>query len=224
MITIVNLTPHELNIHADDGTITTIAPSGAIARVSQQSERIATIDGIAIARNTYGAVEGLPEPKFGSIYVVSALVLQRTKRTDVFAPGEAVRDDAGRIVGCRGLSVNPDANGLALSRTLEDYSRLLEPVGDSLWIETSGSGLTARQRVVPALHYDPQQKVYCEIDKNNRIMNIRHVTLIRYVAPASADSPAHWEGEPEVVHTSGIYRPENMPALAEEIVLREQSD
>ena len=45
------------------------------------------------------------------VFVVSALCAQSPElagRTDVFAPGEALRDSTGKIVGCTGLSlINP---------------------------------------------------------------------------------------------------------------------
>lgn len=60
-----------------------------------------------LSRTSYGAVEGLPEPKAGVIYIVSALVRAAVPgRLDVASPGELVRDAAGAVVGCKGLSVN----------------------------------------------------------------------------------------------------------------------
>ena len=55
-----------------------------------------------------GAVLGLPHPRPGVYYIVSALVLaQVPNRADVFAPGPALRDADGRVVGCVGLSGTP---------------------------------------------------------------------------------------------------------------------
>lgn len=57
-----------------------------------------------VAAEALGAVVGLPAPEAGVILVVSRLVAEAVPgRMDVYAPGEAVRDDAGRIVGARGL-------------------------------------------------------------------------------------------------------------------------
>lgn len=102
---IVNLTPHALNIQREDGTMLEIPPSGTVARVTETREARSSVAGIAVTAAVYGEVENLPEPQTGTIYVVSALVLQRTtNRPDVFAPGPALRDEAGKIIGCVGLS------------------------------------------------------------------------------------------------------------------------
>lgn len=57
-----------------------------------------------VTGTSYGEVEGLPAPSNGTIYIVSSLVAARcVGRTDVFIPNESVRDEQGRIVGCRSL-------------------------------------------------------------------------------------------------------------------------
>lgn len=108
---IINLTPHEINIYGHETVPQwTYPPSGKVARVSQTSEELPAIAGIPVSRLTFGAVENLPEPTPNTIYIVSGLVLSRcTGRNDVFAPGEAVRDGQGRVIGCIGLSAAPEA-------------------------------------------------------------------------------------------------------------------
>lgn len=81
-----------------------IEPSGKIARVSVRTETVGNIDGIPVTRSVFGEVEGLPAPENGTIYVVSSLVAGRVAaREDVFIPNESVRDEKGRIVGCKSL-------------------------------------------------------------------------------------------------------------------------
>jgi hypothetical protein len=64
-------------------------------------------DGLPLYQAEFGEVEGLPEPAEGVLYVVSMLVRQAVpERTDVASPGELVRDEQGRVIGCRGLNVN----------------------------------------------------------------------------------------------------------------------
>jgi hypothetical protein len=109
---IVNLTPHPLNIKTVDDRIITIQPSGELARVSESREQLPVINhregNISVTRATYGEIENLPDPEDGKIFVVSALVLARARgRNDVFAPGLAIRDEAGRVIGCDGLSAAP---------------------------------------------------------------------------------------------------------------------
>ena len=109
---IVNLTPHPLNIKTVDDRIITIQPSGELARVSESREQLPAIEhesgNISVTRATYGKIENLPDPEHGKIFVVSALVLARAQgRNDVFAPGVAIRDETGRVIGCDGLSAAP---------------------------------------------------------------------------------------------------------------------
>lgn len=105
---IINLTPHPINMKTVDGENVTIEPSGMVARVSETRVECQPINGtVPVTYITYDSgISGLPEPEEGTIYVVSSLVLQvvGSRRADVFAPGPAIRDDAGRVVGCDGLS------------------------------------------------------------------------------------------------------------------------
>lgn len=101
----VNLTPHDVNFVTEDGIpLLTVEPCGIIARVSCKTMVIGKEDGIPITTNVYGDVEGLPDPETDTIYIVSALVAGRVPdRKDVYIPNEAVRDDKGRIIGCKSL-------------------------------------------------------------------------------------------------------------------------
>lgn len=99
-----NLTPHAITFVADNGdVIRKVEPSGILARCSVKTETVGEMDGIPVTTSVYGAVEGLPEPEDGTIYIVSSLVAQRVNRDDVFIPNESVRDDQGRIIGCKSL-------------------------------------------------------------------------------------------------------------------------
>lgn len=101
---IVNLTPHTINFVLEDGSTKAIPSSGTIARVSVQNLPNGEILGIPVTQTVYGEVENLPEPTDGTIYIVSSLVAQRCHdRDDVFIPNEPVRDEEGRITGCRSL-------------------------------------------------------------------------------------------------------------------------
>lgn len=110
-MTIVNKTPHALTLVTESGNVV-IEPTMPPARVSESSERIAviTVDAmnainIPVTRKSYGEVENLPDPQDDVVYVVSALVAGRVPdRTDVLITSSPVRDDGGRIVGCRELA------------------------------------------------------------------------------------------------------------------------
>lgn len=101
---IVNLTPHAINFVKEGGEIVrTVEPSGIIARLTTENVKIGEVDDIPVTDIRYGEIEGLPDPKEGVIYVVSSLVAQRCVREDVFIPNDSVRDDKGRIIGCKSL-------------------------------------------------------------------------------------------------------------------------
>ena len=96
---IINLTPHTINISD------LVIPSSGIARAKQESKQVDTIDEIPVYNTVYGEVENLPEPQDGVIYVVSALTAQAVPdRKDVYITFGAVRDEAGKIIGCTGLA------------------------------------------------------------------------------------------------------------------------
>ena len=104
---LVNLTPHDITIRLEDGD-RIIPASGTVARVTTSQVPAGTVDGIPVSAQTFGQIEGLPDPQDGVVFVVSAIVLAAAKeagRTDVVAPdtARAIRDDAGRIVAVPGL-------------------------------------------------------------------------------------------------------------------------
>ena len=108
MSIIVNLTPHELNVVKKDGSIMTIAPSGQIARVGQSEEVIGVINGAEVTQQIFDGEVTIPQPEDKTYFVVSRLaasaLAERGRKADILVPGPAVRDDQGKIVGCRGFS------------------------------------------------------------------------------------------------------------------------
>ena len=110
----VNLTPHDIVVQLDAGTIT-IPASGIQARCSVFSVPAGTlkVDNIDIPVNTvvYGNIVGLPDPHNDTIYITSSLVAQRAARPDVLAPdtgASAIRNDAGQIVAVTALQTFAD--------------------------------------------------------------------------------------------------------------------
>ncbi|MFC0903824.1 hypothetical protein ACFHWD_03850 [Clostridium sp. MT-14] len=60
---------------------------------------------IPINRTVFGDIENLPEPQPDTIFVVSSIVAQAAQnRDDLFIPDDTVRDENGRIIGCRALA------------------------------------------------------------------------------------------------------------------------
>ena len=76
----INCTPHEVCLN--DGT--KFPPSGVCPRISSGYTEP---DKNGVATPTFGAVEGLPEPQEGTMYIVSGMVLSACKdRNDLVAP------------------------------------------------------------------------------------------------------------------------------------------
>ena len=105
-MTIINLTPHAINVVTPEG-MTTFPASGQVARCATTTVAAGEAGGIPLTRTTFGEVIGLPAPVEGVLYVVSALVRGAVpNRADVASPGELVRGADGQPVGCKGLVVN----------------------------------------------------------------------------------------------------------------------
>lgn len=78
MTTFINCTPHTIALN--DGR--TFEPSGNIARVASTF----TDPAEDVCRVVYGKVENVPAPAAGVKYIVSAMVLAASDRTDLVAP------------------------------------------------------------------------------------------------------------------------------------------
>jgi hypothetical protein len=105
-MTVINKTPHAVNICTYDGTIVMVYPKGE----SQIRLAVKTIpdtpldDGTPTSRTEFGEPEGLPEFQDNVYYIVSQLVKNALpNRTDLLVPAEVVRDTMGNIVGCKSL-------------------------------------------------------------------------------------------------------------------------
>lgn len=105
-MTIINCTPHAITfLREDNSVLATVEPSGTIARASQTREAVGNINGIVVNQCSYGSVTGLPDPQPETIYLVSALTAQACRnRDDVFIVDDAVRNEAGQIIGCRAIA------------------------------------------------------------------------------------------------------------------------
>ena len=104
-VVLVNCTPHPLNIVQRDGSILTINPCGIVPRCSSTEVVNGAIGLIDITKQTLGAVEGLPEEIPGVHLIVSRLVASASGRQDLLVPGALLRDDQGKVIGCKGLSL-----------------------------------------------------------------------------------------------------------------------
>jgi len=102
-----NLTPHTLNIlDREENPVMEIPPSGEVARVFVSYRKVEEINGIPIFSASYGEIVNLPEPEPGTCFIVSGMVKSAVpNRLDVFSPGELVRDENGKPIGCKGLKL-----------------------------------------------------------------------------------------------------------------------
>ena len=103
-VDVINLTPHEIK-EIESGI--SFPPSGEIARVDSIMKKEETIGRICVYSRSFGEVVALPEPSPKTLFIVSSLVLEAAKdRKDLLAPGELVRDEKGRPIGCKGFIKN----------------------------------------------------------------------------------------------------------------------
>lgn len=100
-----NCTPHTVKIVANDGAlIKEFTPSGDVARLQPTTSVVGEVAGVPVTSTTYGEPIGLPEEKEGVGYIVSALLRTTlTQRSDLFSPGQLVRDSDGNVIGCKSL-------------------------------------------------------------------------------------------------------------------------
>lgn len=100
MMNYINVTPHVVRLNNGEE----FAPSGIVARVSSSYREVNT----GMYRVEFGEIVGLPEPKDGTLYIVSGVVASATNRTDVVSPAtghpDAIRKD-GQIYSVPGFIV-----------------------------------------------------------------------------------------------------------------------
>jgi hypothetical protein len=126
-----NRTPHPITIMAADGrAVVATLPAASrrdVARVESTTVEDGALAGLGVPllRTRWGQVVGLPDPTWGDMHVVSVIVAEAAIDSgrgadDLLVPGDQVRDDSGRIVGCRGLARASSASpALAGRRTYE---------------------------------------------------------------------------------------------------------
>lgn len=105
MLNLVNLTPHTINVIGQDGKKLDILPSGTVARCSQEEKVIGEINGFPVTQQRFGDVVDLPEPQDGTMFIVSRLVADASRRKDLLIPGPLMRNEEGVVIGCKGFSV-----------------------------------------------------------------------------------------------------------------------
>lgn len=103
---IVNLTPHAVNIIAEDGGLVATFPSEGVARATQHAERVGELNGIELVSMKFGDPIDLPAPVEDTFFVVSIITANAAAACgrgtdDLLITADPVRNDAGQIIGCR---------------------------------------------------------------------------------------------------------------------------
>ena len=104
---VVNVTPHTIDIVDADGEVIVSYPaSGRVARCRMDFTASGDLlPGVSVGVMRYGCVDGLPTPEPSVRFIVSTMVmLAAPDRDDLLVVADEVRDDAGRVVGCRSLA------------------------------------------------------------------------------------------------------------------------
>ena len=124
---LINLTPHEINLvdassvefdniakcyripEGKHAIISRTIPSSGVCRCTTHQIVVFEEDGIQFLETSYGEIQGLPEPKKDTIYIVSAIVAlagRRLGRDDLAIATNMVKSNDGRtIIGCTSLSI-----------------------------------------------------------------------------------------------------------------------
>ena len=99
---IVNLTPHEIVVFNEQNEIIFKFPSEGIARCKTDKSIVGYLNGVPVKKTRFGIIEGLPQAQKGVAYIVSAITAQAAvEREDLYIEEDTVKDDAGRIIGCK---------------------------------------------------------------------------------------------------------------------------
>lgn len=107
---LTNLTPHALRIYRDDQVVLEWPRpgEGAALRVAEErrSDEPLTFGGVAVpvTEIVEGGVCGEPPHVAGEGYIVPRITAAHSSRRDFYFPYGEVRDDAGQILGARGLA------------------------------------------------------------------------------------------------------------------------
>jgi hypothetical protein len=104
---LVNLTPHQLRVVDHNGaTVLDLPPPDIPARIGQTTVAEQHLGPTRVPLRTirYGPPTSLPEQTDNTILIVSRVVAQELDRPDLVFPDEEIRDNNGRITGCRALA------------------------------------------------------------------------------------------------------------------------
>lgn len=101
-----NKTPHEVKIVDEYGDVIKIFPrSTNLIRLESETKRVGELNSIPLSKTEMKGGD-MPPEEHGVYYIVSRAVQEAyPERRDLLIPNETVRDDNGKIVGCKSLAV-----------------------------------------------------------------------------------------------------------------------
>lgn len=104
-VTLVNLTPHDVNYYSEGKQVFTVPVSGLPAiRLPEENVNVHSNYGMEFTTKQYKEAENLPNEQDNVLFIVSKMVLDAVNRHDFIAPDTgdgAVRDD-GTVTGRKG--------------------------------------------------------------------------------------------------------------------------
>lgn len=112
---LVNLMRYDLNVYDTNGLMTSLPPSGEVVGVNEVT-RMSVADFDNVGHLPVALIESqldrIPDPVDGVAYVVPMRVLIAMNEggydiSDIYSPNMLVKDDSGRIIGCRRLMQIP---------------------------------------------------------------------------------------------------------------------
>lgn len=132
-MTYKNYTPHA--ILYDSGRGTEEFPSEGTARVMEEYYR--PEDGIPVI--SYIRTIGLPDPEPETLIIVSRVVAeQNSHRKDLVFPWLLVRDDKGRVIGCREFARAEERISFPTAMLPRIYQYLSQDSADAPFAEVLG--------------------------------------------------------------------------------------
>lgn len=103
---LINKTLHDVHMMDSEGNIIKTLPKAEKPiRLEPKTEIVGDLNGFPITRTVFGAVKNMPSTVVGTFLIVSRMILKAfPNRTDLLTPNETVRDEKGRVIGCKSFS------------------------------------------------------------------------------------------------------------------------
>lgn len=176
-VQIVNATPHAVNLLGNDGNVNKEFQPEISIRIDSETIPVGELDGINFTDTEYGDPVGLPPERENVCYIVSNVVKDACPdRRDLLVPSEQVRDDKGRVIGCKSLGLTKNS----LIRDIIQREKVQEEQKQKN--EVSESKETAKQDVIYAGIFFDKADVNTAVshlggEVLNRVIDDPHVTL-----------------------------------------------